>query len=74
MWQKMGRYIKAFSKDDKEDQEKSDTSKGSPVLCTKSKESINRKAKAGWEVIGNSTLGVEMEMQESKEDHDIRII
>lgn len=76
--QKMRRYIKTFPKkhrnEENEDQEKFDTSKESPVLRTKSKESINRKVKASWEMIRNSALCLEMEMEESKEDQNIRIV
>ncbi|XP_017270869.1 transient receptor potential cation channel subfamily V member 6 [Kryptolebias marmoratus] len=77
MMQKMRRYVKVFSKEDekeKEAQEKCDTSKGSPMLRSKTREGRSRKALAGWEVIRHSALGLEMEQEEPQEIQDIRYV
>ncbi|MEQ2244545.1 hypothetical protein ILYODFUR_018168 [Ilyodon furcidens] len=73
--QKMRRYVKVFSSlDEKEGLEKSDAMKESPMLRPKNRRPGNRKAQAGWEVIRQSALGLEMEQEEPGEIQDIRYI
>uniref|UniRef100_A0A671WA38 Transient receptor potential cation channel, subfamily V, member 6 n=1 Tax=Sparus aurata TaxID=8175 RepID=A0A671WA38_SPAAU len=78
MFQKMRRYIKAFSKED-EKEEKTDTMKGSmagtPKLRPKNRGGFNnRKSLAGWQMIRNSALGLEIGQQEPEEDLDIKYV
>ncbi|MEQ2158008.1 hypothetical protein GOODEAATRI_007749 [Goodea atripinnis] len=73
--QKMRRYVKVFSSlDEKEGLEKSDEMKKSPMLRPKNRGPGNRKAQAGWEMIRQSALGLEMEQEEPGEIQDIRYI
>uniref|UniRef100_A0A3Q3FGP2 Transient receptor potential cation channel, subfamily V, member 6 n=1 Tax=Labrus bergylta TaxID=56723 RepID=A0A3Q3FGP2_9LABR len=72
MFQKMRRYIKAFSKED-EQNEKTDAMKGSmsgtPKLRPKNRGGYNkRRSLTGWQMIRHSALGFEMEMEEPEED------
>uniref|UniRef100_A0A3Q1GR37 Transient receptor potential cation channel, subfamily V, member 6 n=1 Tax=Acanthochromis polyacanthus TaxID=80966 RepID=A0A3Q1GR37_9TELE len=75
MMQKMRRYIKAFSREDEKDgAEKSDTTKEGAKLRPKAGGPNNRRAMAGWEMIRNSALGLEVEQEEPEEDQDIRYV
>lgn len=75
MMQKMRRYVKVFSSlDEKEGNEKSDTMKETPMLRPKNRGYGNRKAQAGWEMIRNSALGLEIEQEEPGEMQDIRYV
>ncbi|KAM6910281.1 transient receptor potential cation channel subfamily V member 6 [Xenentodon cancila] len=70
MMQKMRRYLKVFSKDEeKEGSEKSDTMKGAPILRSNSSRAL-----AGWEMIRQSALGLEMEKEEPEEDQDVKFV
>lgn len=78
MFQKMRRYIKAFSKED-EKEEKTDATKGSmsgtPKLRPKNRGGYNkRRSLTGWQMIRHSALGLEMEMEEAEEDQDIKYV
>lgn len=78
MIQKMRRYIKAFSKEDeKEELEKSDTTKGSnpgtPKLRPKTKEDRRGRPLSGWQLIRNSALGLGMEQHEP-DDEDVKFV
>nr|XP_054597000.1 transient receptor potential cation channel subfamily V member 6 isoform X1 [Nothobranchius furzeri] len=75
MLQKMRRYVKAFSKENEneEGEEKSDAANGSPILRSESKNARNKKAVAAWDVVRLSTLGLDMEM-EIEEPEDIKEI
>ncbi|XP_034553129.1 transient receptor potential cation channel subfamily V member 6 [Notolabrus celidotus] len=78
MFQKMRRYIKAFSKEDEKD-EKTDATKGSmsgtPKLRPKNRGGYNkRRSMTGWQMIRHSALGLEMEMEEAEEDQDIKYV
>lgn len=78
MFQKMRRYIKAFSKEDEKD-EKTDATKGSmsgtPKLRPKNRGGYNkRRSLTGWQMIRHSALGLEMEMEEAEEDQDIKYV
>ncbi|KAK5922139.1 hypothetical protein CgunFtcFv8_019432 [Champsocephalus gunnari] len=82
MLQKMRRYVKAFSREEeneKEGMEKTDTMKGSisgtPKLRPKHRGGLNnRKSLTGWQMIRHSTLGLEMEKEDSDEDQDIKYV
>ncbi|KAK1894893.1 Transient receptor potential cation channel subfamily V member 5 [Dissostichus eleginoides] len=82
MLQKMRRYVKAFSREEeneKEGMEKTDTMKGSisgtPKLRPKLRGGLNnRKSLTGWQMIRHSTLGLEMEKEDSDEDQDIKYV
>uniref|UniRef100_A0AAQ5ZDD5 Ion transport domain-containing protein n=1 Tax=Amphiprion ocellaris TaxID=80972 RepID=A0AAQ5ZDD5_AMPOC len=75
MMQKMRRYIKAFSREDEKDgAEKSDATKEGAKLRPKAGGLNNRRAMAGWEMIRNSALGLEVEQEEPEEDQDIRYV
>ncbi|CAJ1062457.1 transient receptor potential cation channel subfamily V member 6 [Xyrichtys novacula] len=77
MFQKMRRYIKAFSKEDEKD-EKTDATKGSmsgtPKLRLKNRGYNKRRSLTGWQMIRHSALGLEMEMEETEEDQDIKYV
>lgn len=78
MFQKMRRYIKAFSRED-EKEEKSDTTKGSssgtPRLRPKNRGGFNnRRSLTGWQMIRHSALGLEMGQEELDEDQDIKYV
>ncbi|XP_073341916.1 transient receptor potential cation channel subfamily V member 6 [Pagrus major] len=78
MFQKMRRYIKAFSKDD-EKEEKTDTLKGSmagtPKLRPKNRGGFNnRRSLTGWQMIRNSALGLEFGQEEPEDDLDIKYV
>uniref|UniRef100_A0A3Q1BVU8 Ion transport domain-containing protein n=1 Tax=Amphiprion ocellaris TaxID=80972 RepID=A0A3Q1BVU8_AMPOC len=67
MMQKMRRYIKAFSREDEKDgAEKSDATKEGAKLRPKAGGLNNRRAMAGWEMIRNSALGLEVEQEEAE--------
>lgn len=77
MLQKMRRYVKAFSKDEKE--EKTDTIKGSvsgtPQLRHKNRGGItNRRSLTGWQMIRHSALGLEIGQEEPEDDQDIKFV
>ena len=82
MLQKMRRYVKAFSREEeneKEGMEKTDTMTGSisgtPKLRPKHRGGFNnRKSLTGWQMIRHSTLGLEMEKEDSDEDQDIKYV
>ncbi|XP_026173248.1 transient receptor potential cation channel subfamily V member 6 [Mastacembelus armatus] len=74
--QKMRRYIQAFSKEDekkKEGLDKSDLTNESGIVKLRSK-NMDRKALTGWQVIRNSTLGLEMQQVEWNEDKDFKYV
>lgn len=75
LFQKMRRYIKAFSKEDDTD-EKTDTTKDFIPEPTqfrlKTTEFPNRKSLTGWEMIRHSTLGLEFGHEEPEEEKDIK--
>ncbi|XP_068614228.1 transient receptor potential cation channel subfamily V member 6 [Brachionichthys hirsutus] len=78
MFQKMRRYIKAFSKDD-EKEEKLDAMKesisGTPELRPKNRGVFNnRRSLTGWQMIRHSALGLEMGQEELTEDQDIQYV
>lgn len=79
MMQKMRRYIKAFSKDDeKEEMEKTDSTKGSisgtPKLRPKKSGFSNTRSLPGWHMIRHSALGLQMEQETPEEDQDIKYV
>lgn len=77
--QKMRRYVKAFSKEEKKEKEefdKTDTMKGSaletPTIRPKNNGRLNTKGRlSGWQMIRLSALGFEMERQCQGDDEDI---
>ncbi|XP_044064857.1 transient receptor potential cation channel subfamily V member 6 [Siniperca chuatsi] len=78
MLQKMQRYIKAFSKDD-ENEENTDTIKesisGTPMRRPKHTGKLNtRSSLTGWQLIRHSALGLEMGQEEPEEDQDIKYV
>lgn len=78
MFQKMRRYLKAFSKED-ETEAKTDTLKGSiPTLAQprlRAREGLpNRKSLAGWQMIRHSALGLEFGQGEPEDDQDIKYV
>lgn len=78
MFQKMRRYIKAFSKED-ETEAKTDTLKGFlPTLAQprlRAREGLpNRKSLTGWQMIRHSALGSEFGQEEPEEDQDIKYV
>ncbi|XP_040900120.1 transient receptor potential cation channel subfamily V member 6 [Toxotes jaculatrix] len=90
MFQKMRRYIKAFSKEDEKEAEASEktdimkeTSSGTPNLRTKNRAGFkNRRALTGWQMIRHSALGLEMEkedqeqstLQQAIDNQDIKLV
>lgn len=73
MMQKMRRYVKVFSSmNEMEGSEKSDSTKDVPVR--ERQNTGKRKAQAGWEMIRNSALGLEMEQEEPMDIQDIRYV
>ncbi|XP_041845142.1 transient receptor potential cation channel subfamily V member 6 [Melanotaenia boesemani] len=74
LMKKMERYVKLFLKDEKEGDglEKSDTMKQTPLV--RKRQYNNKKAQAGWELIRNSALGLEMEQEEPEVDQGIRYV
>ncbi|XP_068178930.1 transient receptor potential cation channel subfamily V member 6 [Antennarius striatus] len=78
MFQKMRRYIKAFSKED-EKEENVDTMKesisGTPKLRPKNRGLFNnRKSLTGWQMIRHSALGLDMGQEELTDDQDIKYV
>ncbi len=78
MFQKMRRYIKAFSRED-EKEEKTDMIKGSnsvtPKLRPKNRGGFNnRRSLTGWQMIRHSALGLEMGQEELDEDQEIKYV
>ncbi|XP_011604136.2 transient receptor potential cation channel subfamily V member 6 isoform X1 [Takifugu rubripes] len=77
LFQKMRRYIKAFSKEDDTDA-KTDTTKDFIPEPTqfglKTTESLNRKSLTGWQMIRHSTLGLELGQEEPEQDQDIKYL
>ncbi|TNN02640.1 hypothetical protein fugu_010127 [Takifugu bimaculatus] len=77
LFQKMRRYIKAFSKEDDTDA-KTDTTKDFIPEPTqfglKTTESLNRKSLTGWQMIRHSTLGLEFGQEEPEQDQDIKYL
>ena len=79
MFHKMRRYAKAFARDDDGGKEKEDLEKGPDSLRLRPKHrgglNPNRKSLAGWQMIRNSALGLDMEQQDALEDdQDIRYV
>lgn len=74
MMQKMRRYVKAFSKEDEKPAGKEGLEKSDVTLRSNGKNSISRKAQAGWEVIRQSALGLEMEQELPEEDQNIKFV
>uniref|UniRef100_A0A3P9HU91 Transient receptor potential cation channel, subfamily V, member 6 n=1 Tax=Oryzias latipes TaxID=8090 RepID=A0A3P9HU91_ORYLA len=70
--QKMRRYVKAFSKED--EKQKEGLEKADVTLRSQNKNSMRSKAQAGWEVIRQSTLGLEMEQEGPEEDQSIKFV
>lgn len=77
LFQKMRRYIKAFSKDDDTDA-KTDAMKdfiAEPArLSFKTTGFSNRNSLTGWEMIRQSTLGLEFGQEKPEEDKDIKYV
>lgn len=78
MFQKMRRYIKAFSKED-EAEVKTDTMKGftpgPPQFRFRVREGFpNRKSLTGWQMIRHSALGLEFGQEEPEDDEDIKYV
>ncbi|TWW79150.1 Transient receptor potential cation channel subfamily V member 5, partial [Takifugu flavidus] len=77
LFQKMRRYIKAFSKEDDTDA-KTDTTKDFIPEPTqfglKTTESLNRKSLTGWQMIRHSTLGLEFGQEDPEQDQDIKYL
>lgn len=77
LFQKMRRYIKAFSKEDDTDA-KTDTMKDfipEPAQFRLNTTGFpNRKSLTGWEMIRHSTLGMECGQEEPEEDQDIKYV
>uniref|UniRef100_A0A4W6D8P3 Transient receptor potential cation channel, subfamily V, member 6 n=1 Tax=Lates calcarifer TaxID=8187 RepID=A0A4W6D8P3_LATCA len=77
MFQKMRRYIKAFTKEDEKEMEgleKTDMIKGSSSGTPKLRPKNNKKTLTGWQMIRHSALGLEMEQKEPEEDQDIKYV
>ena len=78
MFQKMRRYMKAFAREDDGGKEKEDPEKGSGTLRLRPKHrgglNVNRKSLAGWQMIRNSALGLEMDQDALEDDQDIRYV
>uniref|UniRef100_A0A8C7X5C6 Transient receptor potential cation channel, subfamily V, member 6 n=1 Tax=Oryzias sinensis TaxID=183150 RepID=A0A8C7X5C6_9TELE len=72
MMHKMRRYVKAFSKED--EKQKEGLEKADVTLRSQNKNSMRSKAQAGWEVIRQSTLGLEMEQEGLEEDQNIKFV
>lgn len=70
LFQKMRRYIKAFSK------EVETEAKAEPAqFRLKTGEGFpNRKSLTGWQMIRHSTLGLEFGQEEPEEDQDIKYV
>lgn len=77
LFQKMRRYIKAFSKEDDKDAKTDTTEDFIPEpaqLRLKTTEFSNRKSLTGWQMIRHSTLGLEFGQQEPVEKQDIKYV
>lgn len=78
MFQKMRRYIKAFSKED-ETEAKTDTVKGFiptlPQPRLKARDGFpDRKSLTGWQMIRHSALGSEFGQEEPEDEKDIKYL
>lgn len=75
MLQKMRRYVKAFSKEEeKEGLEKTDTTKGYSSESPKLRRKNSTRSHAGWQVIRDSAIGLEMQPLELGEDQCIKYV
>lgn len=74
MFQKMRRYITAFSKEDETEAE-TDTAKGFVPRCPQPREGpTDRKSLTGWQLIRHSALGLEFRKEEPEDDQDIKYV
>lgn len=78
MFQKMRRYIKAFSKEE-ETEAKTATVKGFlptlPQRRLKAGDDFpNRKSLIGWQMIRHSTLGLDFGQEEPEDNQDIKYV
>nr|XP_040021674.1 transient receptor potential cation channel subfamily V member 6 [Gasterosteus aculeatus aculeatus] len=75
MLQKMRRYVKAFSKEEeKEGLEKTDTTKGYSSESPKLRRKNSTRSHAGWQVIRDSAIGLEMQPLELGKDQCIKYV
>ncbi|KAL6109336.1 trpv6 [Pungitius sinensis] len=74
MLQKMRRYVMAFSKEEEKEGLEKDTAKGSISGSPKLRRKNSTRSNAGWQIIRESAMGLEMQQHELEDDQCIKYV